>query len=160
MTRIIISRITLWCFIAAIMTTVFVLSNQPAGVSTNTSGSVIEKIASVFISNYENLPSESKETIVSEMQHFIRKTAHFTIYCILGIFTISAMLTYTMRHRRRVLTAAAICLAYSASDEFHQLFVSGRSCQLSDVCLDFCGSILGIAIVSFVFYLIIKLTRK
>jgi len=153
-------RITLWCCVATIMAIVFMFSNQPADISSETSSSVIEKIASVFIRDYNDLTMKSKETIVSGMQNFVRKTAHFTIYCVLGVFTISAMLTYVMRYRRRVLTATAICLAYAASDEFHQMFISGRSCQFSDVCLDFCGSILGIAIVSLIFYIGLKRKHK
>ena len=142
------------------MLIVFMFSNQPADVSSKTSGGVIEKIASVFIADYSNMTTQSKETIVSNMQHIVRKTTHFTIYCILGIFTMAAMLTYVMHHKWRVLVAAAICLVYATSDEFHQMFISGRGCQFSDVCLDFCGSIFGIAIVSLIFYLLINRKHK
>lgn len=149
-------RVILWLCVAAIMIVVFVFSNQPADVSSETSGGVIEKIASVFIQDYNDLTIEAKTTIVSNMQHLVRKTAHFSIYCILGIFTTSAMLTYIMHYWRRIITAALICLAYASSDEFHQIFIPGRSCQISDVCLDFCGSLLGITIVSLIYYLVKK----
>ncbi len=40
----------------------------------------------------------------------------------------------------------AICIFYAATDEFHQLFVSGRSGQLRDVCIDAAGAVIGICI--------------
>ena len=39
----------------------------------------------------------------------------------------------------------AIAAAYAATDEFHQLFVPGRSGQLSDVILDSAGALAGVA---------------
>jgi len=142
------------------MVAIFMFSNQTADISSKTSGCVIEKIASVLIADYSNMTTQNKQSIISNMQNIVRKTAHFAIYFMLGLFTFSAMLTYTMRNRRRVLTAAAICLTYAASDEFHQMFLPGRGPQILDVCLDFCGSILGISIVFLISYLIIKRTCK
>ena len=36
--------------------------------------------------------------------------------------------------------------AYAASDEFHQLFVTGRSAQVRDVLIDSCGALCGLAL--------------
>ena len=35
-------------------------------------------------------------------------------------------------------------MLYSISDEIHQIFVPGRSCELLDVFIDTCGSLIGI----------------
>ena len=47
--------------------------------------------------------------------HFIRKLAHFTIYALLGY--------------------------YACSDEWHQSFISGRSPQVTDICIDTIGAL-------------------
>jgi VanZ family protein len=43
---------------------------------------------------------------------------------------------------RTALVAIAITVAYGASDEFHQLFVSGRSADLHDLAADASGAVL------------------
>ena len=40
--------------------------------------------------------------------------------------------------------AIIICILYATSDELHQLFVMGRSCELRDVFIDSLGSVSGI----------------
>lgn len=42
--------------------------------------------------------------------------------------------------------AIIICILYATSDELHQLFVMGRSCELRDVFIDSLGSVSGIII--------------
>ena len=39
-----------------------------------------------------------------------------------------------------------MCVIYACSDEIHQLFIFGRSCELRDVLIDFIGSLLGVMI--------------
>jgi len=47
---------------------------------------------------------------------------------------------------RGALISFLICAVYATSDEFHQLFVPGRGCQLKDVVIDSTGYIVGISI--------------
>lgn len=42
--------------------------------------------------------------------------------------------------------AWAFCVAFACSDEFHQVFVDGRSAQIFDVCVDAAGALLGLAL--------------
>lgn len=48
------------------------------------------------------------------------------------------------------LISSVICLAYAVSDEIHQYFVPGRSCELRDVFIDFSGSVLGIILIAII----------
>ena len=86
---------------------------------------------------------------------WIRKLAHFTIYAVLGFFATGMMVERTRnRVSNRVtasLPAAAfggwlIATGYAATDEFHQLFVPGRSGMFTDVCLDGAGAAFGVVI--------------
>lgn len=55
----------------------------------------------------------------------------------------SSKLTSTWR---QAVIAFAICVLYAASDEVHQLFVPGRSGQVSDVGIDAVGALIGIGV--------------
>lgn len=39
-----------------------------------------------------------------------------------------------------------LCFFYALSDEFHQAFVPGRSCEFSDLIADFAGILTGLAV--------------
>lgn len=80
-----------------------------------------------------------------ELNHYIRKFAHFTIYLVLGILVYKALIKNKLKSRV-FLISFLICATYAATDELHQLFVPGRGCQLRDVFIDSAGSILGISI--------------
>ena len=43
--------------------------------------------------------------------------------------------------------AFLLAVAYAISDEIHQFFVPGRSCQIKDVLIDSCGAAVGIGLV-------------
>ena len=49
---------------------------------------------------------------------------------------------------------------YAMTDEFHQLFVPGRSGQVRDVLLDSCGAAVGVLLVLFVTWLIRRSGKK
>jgi len=49
---------------------------------------------------------------------------------------------------------------YAATDEFHQLFVPGRSGQVKDVLLDSCGAAVGVLILMLVAALIRFIRKK
>ena len=82
----------------------------------------------------------------------VRKLAHFTEYLILGIFL--ALDTRDIADRRHEETGSAFiwfipfCIGtlYAATDEFHQSFVPGRSCELRDVMIDSAGVAVGVLI--------------
>ena len=76
--------------------------------------------------------------------HFlIRKAAHFGIFMLLGISVLQVLRTFKLKWIFRILITLGICLLYAMTDEFHQLFVVGRSGLVFDVIVDFAGSLLG-----------------
>lgn len=97
--------------------------------------------------------------------HFIRKLAHFTEFFILGTLlslffaTLNALRNKRFRFFVNVASAAAFGLAAAFCDELLQLTSPGRSCQLSDVLLDFSGVLLACLIVSGIIFLM-KLSRR
>jgi VanZ family protein len=68
----------------------------------------------------------------------LRKLAHATEYAILGALLLRAV--------GRPGAAALAAVAYAASDELHQHFVSGRHAAPLDIAIDAVGVLAGIAI--------------
>ena len=66
------------------------------------------------------------------------------------------------RRKRKVsaLFAWGTATVYAATDEFHQLFVPGRSGQVKDVLLDSCGAAVGVLILMLVAALIRFIRKK
>ena len=68
--------------------------------------------------------------------HTVRKLAHFTEFFILGGLL---WLDWRLLERGKVLLPLGAGLLFAAGDELLQCFVPGRSGELADVLLDFCG---------------------
>lgn len=76
----------------------------------------------------------------------IRKLGHVTEYTVLTLFWWRALrgLGVTPDNRSAIVLAVVIALAFSASDEFHQTFVSGRHGTPVDVLIDAIGMTLAV----------------
>ena len=78
----------------------------------------------------------------------IRKTAHFIEYALLGFLLARAYFKNFKKTQdfRMVLFSVLTATAYSITDEIHQAFVPGRSCEFRDICIDSIGATLGACI--------------
>lgn len=136
----IILRIVMLCLAALMMLVIFVFSAQTASISNQVSDFFTNKVfASLGLS-----------------ERFIRKAAHFTEFAVLGAFIMTFLSTFSLKRIYCAAISVSLCALYAAGDEFHQTFVSGRSGQISDVLLDTCGALFGIACVCFVLWIISK----
>lgn len=80
----------------------------------------------------------------------VRKLAHFSEFCLLGILIYLNVIEY--RKNKTILLSIVFAFIYAISDEVHQLFVPGRAFAIKDILIDTSGAILGI----FVIHLIVK----
>lgn len=88
----------------------------------------------------------------------VRKLAHFLEYTGLSLlFNISL---YQTRKKKTLVIATLLASLYAVSDEIHQLFVDGRSCQISDWAIDTAGAILGTIVFLIIFTVIYKIISK
>lgn len=142
-------RITSAILLIAWMGLIFFLSSQNANESGGTSGNLIGLIISFFKRDFYDLSRAEQLELIAPFQFIVRKCAHFTIYGFLGIFSFLTFITYkNLSLNIRLSIISLICLLYSISDEIHQTFVAGRSGEIRDVCIDFCGSLLFIAVLT------------
>ena len=138
------------------MVLIFVLSSQNSAESSDTSGGFIRSFLNIVYPEFKTLTQAEKLQMVSSLQFYVRKGAHFTIYGILGIFSFFSFITYDkIKTLIRIVLSLGVCLLYSISDEIHQNFVAGRSCEIRDVIIDFCGSLVFI----FAVLLIVRFTK-
>ena len=72
--------------------------------------------------------------------HTIRKTAHFTEFCVLGVLLYLSCLVWRLR---LPMLAWVPALAIAGLDELIQSFVPGRSSELRDVLIDAAGALAG-----------------
>lgn len=133
-------------FVLLNMAAIFAFSSQDATNSDKTSKGTIEVIAKIVDKNFEKLPQVQKDRLVADLNGFVRKAAHFSIYCLLGLLTANALFRFSVRRFPLACVSVGICALYAASDEFHQYFVPGRSCQITDVMIDTGGAVLGTAV--------------
>ena len=79
-------------------------------------------------------------------EHFVRKTAHFCEFALLGM---ECILLFSLRSSvklQSVCNAAFASLLTALTDETIQLFTPERGPGLTDVLLDFAGALTGIAL--------------
>ena len=129
--KIIILRIAIILLILGWMNLVFGFSAQDS----TESSSLSQMIASWF----------SDDIIVQQkLEPIIRKIAHFSEYGLGGALFFSLFSTFNIKERKRMLFAGLLGFTYAVTDEFHQLFVPGRTGKIVDVYIDSLGVITGI----------------
>lgn len=148
-------KILFGIFVLLWMSIVFYFSHQSADDSSSTSGNTIRKLINIF-PNIQNLEEFEKEQIISNLQPITRKLAHFSIYTLGGILIYNFINTYDIENKRKMIYSFIIGGIYAITDEFHQLFINGRSGEFRDVCIDSSGILFGI----FIIIIIIKLKLK
>ena len=117
-------------------------SMQTATVSDGESGRFLVVLAKIFpfLSNND------------DGMYIVRKAAHFTEYAILGVLLGGEFDLYVKGKVRKYVEPAMAALMVSFVDETIQLFVEGRSGQVSDMWIDFAGASLGVLMCLFFVY--------
>jgi len=77
-------------------------------------------------------------------EHFVRKTAHFCEYMLLGFWFVVTFRAYTANVFGFAVLPLFAGLITALIDETLQIFVPGRSGMLTDVWLDFGGIVFGV----------------
>ncbi|MEP6709726.1 MAG: VanZ family protein [Verrucomicrobiota bacterium] len=95
------------------------------------------------------LRPDISDAAITQVQFFVRKTAHLTEYAVLAMLLWRAFRRNTPPQTRvsilfLVIWCAAVVVA--ASDEFHQSFVASRTAAPGDVIIDSGGAMAGLII--------------
>ena len=129
------------------MMVIFSFSAQPAKESTETSRKVIKP-------GFSDLPKKEQIRFAKKIEFPIRKLAHATEYTILGI--LMSLFFFSWNRKRYGLYGWLWGILYAITDELHQAFVPGRSCQMTDVAIDSLGCLCGCTVIA----LLMSIRRK
>lgn len=107
-------------------------------IMSNTNGNDSSSQSNFFANIILQFINIDKETLT----FLIRKVAHMSEYAILALFTYYALIKITFNKRIIFQITFLISFLYACSDEFHQLFISGRSGQFTDIIIDSTGCLI------------------
>lgn len=106
-------------FVVLWMISLFSFSNQQGESSSFTS----KKVSKIIV-NIINIKNEYREEqIISNIEPYIRKLAHFSLYALGGILLINAIRLFLVREDIQILTSSTIGILYAVIDEIHQLII-------------------------------------
>lgn len=126
-------KIVIWTAVT-VLYILFIFSNsmKPSEISSADSGWVLRTVQELLVST-----GISAQWLT---EHIIRKMGHFSEYTLLGILLYGCISSYGFSAERRYFILLTAGFMVPFLDETIQLFVKGRSGQISDVWLD-CGGV-------------------
>ena len=156
------NRVISWTMVILMMAVIFLFSAKTADASEQMSMGVTQWISKlVGISPAEAGGfGNSLYDMLSVMDHYVRKTAHFLEYALLGVLVCLALGIDVKKKAHLLGAALAFCSFYAVTDELHQYFVPGRSCQIKDVMIDSSGALTGICFCMLAGFVLKKIKNK
>jgi len=103
-------------------------------------------------SSKKNIKANQHTSRDKTLNRIIRKNAHMFLYFVLAILVSASLFAYNYKGKFALVHIMFVCLLYAVLDEFHQSFVIGRSDLVSDILIDFSGSLIGIGLFYFIYY--------
>lgn len=142
------ARIIVWIPPILIALFIFGFSSQGGEESAGLS----QKAAVIIINvaddiNIINVTDENRNQMIESIQYPIRKCAHMSEYMIFAVSVLLALYIWKARGRMLYLTTFSSAFIFACTDEFHQLFVPGRSGRMTNVLIDSVGALIGLLII-------------
>ena len=154
-----LKKLILWALVILWAAAIFSFSAQPATQSDKTSEGFTKKIVRI-LDVADRLTETEIDTIAKNLNHFVRKGAHFCAYALLCVLIYLLLKEYGFKNIHAMLFAVSMSGLYACTDEFHQTFVDGRAGQIRDVGIDTLGAIFGVSVFYVVSYVIKKTRNK
>ena len=124
-----------------VMGVIFLLSAQPAVISSHLSRGITAEIVKIA---EKVMPGHDWPVIIYD--ELVRRAAHFFCYLVLGAVVANILGRLKIGPAKGLFLALIFCLLFAISDEMHQMYVPGRGAQLQDFMADGAGALLGIAL--------------
>ena len=137
---------TFWKFFFKILViiiwliTIFKFSSQVSNDSLDLSNKFMYKVVSIL--EGKDLTTTRKKELTKKYTKFVRKSAHFFLYFVLGGLFFWLFCDIIKIHSLLVFITIACCSLYAISDEWHQSYVPGRTARGFDVVIDTAGATL------------------
>lgn len=128
------------------MGVIFWLSSRTADQSSLQSGAILQWLTRIFGTGFFT-------------DFIVRKSAHCLEYT--GLCLLFNIALFQTKKKRMPILSTVFSSLYAVTDEIHQHFIEGRSCQISDWAIDTLGAVLG-AIAFLILFAVIRkhITKK
>lgn len=136
------TRLILWVLVVLNAVMIFAFSAQDGQTSSAVSGGVTKVVISVVAPHYDTLPEAEQTQVFRSVHLYVRKTAHFLEYALLGALALALLRSYGVK-RRALLFGWLIATGFAVTDEIHQAFSAGRGPRAFDVLIDGAGALVG-----------------
>lgn len=148
----------IWQFVIVCVVTIISFSGDPAYVSREKSGFILQKIEPFVKKTIEKYDIDFIN--LDDLHFYIRKAAHIFIYFLLSALLCIGWKTVRIKRINSCYITWIIATVFSIFDEIYQLFIPGRSGEIRDVFLDNAGIILGLLFTAFGSFLFKKVRKK
>ena len=106
-----------------------------------------------------NAQNQNEGQLIEKLNKPLRKCMHATEYLILSILILNWLRNYEIKEWKAIAISITTSFLYACTDEFHQLFIDGRTSQFTDVLIDAFGAILGVAMINVTIRIIGKIRQ-
>lgn len=103
--------------------------------------------------------NQKEEQLIEKLNKPLRKCMHASVYFVLSILIFNCLKTFKISGWKTVIIPIGVAFLYACTDEFHQLFIDGRTSQFTDVLIDTFGAILGVAMINVAIRIIGKIRQ-
>lgn len=138
-------------FTVATAVMIFGFSAETATISSASSRSLLRFLFTTFYPGFSGMTPQEQMSLILSLHGGVRTLAHFSEYVALGFFFFLFLSTFSQSIKKRAAIAAALCFLYAIFDEIHQLFVPGRSFEVTDILTDTIGVLFAISLLSLFF---------
>ena len=135
-----LKKILLWCAVIFMSVQIFGFSSKTAGESSDISEKIARQVIEV-VNKVKEIDNSKEEEVFHTVHFLIRKSAHFAEFSLLTLLVFFLARSYGLKKINCAIISLIYCLIFASTDEIHQLYVSGRSGEVRDVFLDFCGGV-------------------
>ena len=148
-----------WILVIIWMFNIYYLSSMDSELSNSKSKDTINTVveSSVVVTN-KDISKDNLNSIVNGLNKPLRKCMHSFVFFILVFLFINAFNNSNFKNYKCYLFSIFFSFIYASFDEFHQLYVTGRTGQLMDVGIDMIGVLIGV-LVFYIYGLLVKERR-
>lgn len=139
-------KIVCWILVVCWMAVIFSFSARTATLSAQDSATVGMWLGKVFVPGFSGWDEQEQKEFADKIDHPVRKAAHASEYAVLGFLLAGGLADDTKKRLYCIGFPWIVGTLYAASDELHQMFVPGRSCQVTDIMIDSSGVFLGVLV--------------
>jgi VanZ family protein len=132
-----------WLPAVILMGIIFYFSSKPDYSSNQSSLFIVNVLLKIYEKITHIRQQEIKPEMIETLNFIERKLSHFCEYAVLADAFAFHLAVLKQKGKRLFLFPVILSAIYASTDEFHQLFVPGRSGQLRDVMIDTSGAIAG-----------------